>query len=209
MVEWKGATTAYVVSWYDQSPTSATASGKNASQTDTTKQPTYNSTSYLIDFGASGYLTLPNNTFPINNNPLSIVYKYTGVGTYAGTIFYSGNGTNEEAFRTNPSMALWKTISGTTTGSGSGYTPSTGSGVEAFVYSANSVVFHQKGNATPSTTISTGANYVGGATCYLGYGLGGFAYYFGGKLSNFSIFNTALTGSLETTSSDLGIMGNI
>jgi hypothetical protein len=74
---WIGSGTAYVAIWYDQS-----GKGKNAYQTTTTSQPSYNPILKLLDFStpnASAYLLCPTFTFPQNNTSQTVVHK---VGTF-------------------------------------------------------------------------------------------------------------------------------
>ena len=69
-----GTTILYVVIWYDQSPTSSTGSGKNATQTTASIQPTFNTTGY-INFAnnVNSYFNLPDGTVPYKTSFVNIV----------------------------------------------------------------------------------------------------------------------------------------
>jgi hypothetical protein len=57
---WIGASTGYVSKWYDQS-----GKGKHATQTNTSIQPSYNSSNKSINFTVTGsFFNLPNSTIP-------------------------------------------------------------------------------------------------------------------------------------------------
>ena len=86
---WLAGATAYVVVWYDQ-----TGNGNTASQIDTTKQPTYNTTSKVITFTAVdannyNYFDLPDKTHPYGNSNYTYVSKFSTTNLYGG-LFGSG-----------------------------------------------------------------------------------------------------------------------
>ena len=84
---WLGASTAYVVTWYDQSGT-----GNNATQTTNANQPIFSLSGMLIDSQNSSiqFMNIPSGTVPVGtlNAPYSFVFKHGSqnntVGVYIG-----------------------------------------------------------------------------------------------------------------------------
>ena len=91
------ATTAYVTTWYDQ-----TGNGNHATQTDTTKQPTYNTTGKYINFTARGtagtdadFLTFTSSPYPSGNCNYTYVVKFSTTNNYGGVLFGGDVPTNQ------------------------------------------------------------------------------------------------------------------
>lgn len=86
-----GGLTGYVTKWYDQ-----TGNGNHA--IGGTILPTLNTTSNVVDFGAStglyGYFNLPDNSYPTGNLPYTYVYNQGTV--YSPGYFYTFRGGSED-----------------------------------------------------------------------------------------------------------------
>lgn len=88
---WLGGSTAYVVTWYDQSGNNnhGTASAADAVTFDyATKQ---------LLFGPTGYFILPDATCPINNDPYTFVAYHGSTPNIGGTLVGSGTMANNQA----------------------------------------------------------------------------------------------------------------
>ena len=73
ITSWLNGATGYVAIWYDQS-----AAGNNATQTNTTRQPSINVSGGYIDFTnqTNSYLALPNGTIPYGDSAYTFVLKH-------------------------------------------------------------------------------------------------------------------------------------
>jgi len=87
-----GASYAYVSTWYDQ-----TGNGNNATQTTTTLQAVYNTSTRYVDFGtgtaggqANAYFNLPDGTIPYGNSNYTIVLKHSNISSSTNGIFLWG-----------------------------------------------------------------------------------------------------------------------
>lgn len=93
---WLGASTAYVVTWYDQS-----GSGNNATQTTTANQPIFSLLDMLIDSQNSStqFMNIPSGTVPVSalNAPYSFVFKHGGQNNNVGVYLGAGSTTNNNA----------------------------------------------------------------------------------------------------------------
>jgi hypothetical protein len=84
LLSWLGASTGYIVTWYDQS-----GRGNHATQTNTAAQPFIDPINNRIDFtSGSSYFNLPNGTVP-NNVAYTVTVKHNNIG-YGGTWLSSG-----------------------------------------------------------------------------------------------------------------------
>ena len=91
LTSWLGANTAYVSTWYDQSTV-----GNNATQTDTTKQPTFDLVNKCINFAvpSNSFFNLNNNTVPSGDSAYTVLMKHGqfNLASYpAATYLSSGN----------------------------------------------------------------------------------------------------------------------
>lgn len=97
ITSWANGATCYVTTWYDQS-----GSGRNATQTNTTIQPTLDITNRRLTFPSSAFFNLPDGTVPFNNSAYTVTLKHGTLGTTSSGFLGSGSygtagGTN--AFR--------------------------------------------------------------------------------------------------------------
>jgi hypothetical protein len=77
--------TAYVTKWYDQ-----TGNGHHATAIGS-PLPFLDTTSFVVDFGSTGYFSLADGSFPTGNLPYTYLYKQGRIDTTKGaTIAYSG-----------------------------------------------------------------------------------------------------------------------
>lgn len=93
---WLGASTAYVVTWYDQSGT-----GNNATQTTNANQPIFSLSGMLIDSENSStqFMNIPSGTVPVGtlNAPYSFVFKHGSQNNIYGTYIGGGDITTNTA----------------------------------------------------------------------------------------------------------------
>lgn len=93
---WIGASTGFVTIWYDQS---INVTKKNATQTTTTNQPTFDLTNKCISLPTNTFFNLPNGTIPIGNGLYTVVLKHGDMNNNAAGILGGGNyGTLNQAF---------------------------------------------------------------------------------------------------------------
>lgn len=81
--------TAYITKWYDQTGNSNHGIAVNT--------PIYNTTKKTVDF-ASGYFSLPDNSFPTGNLAYTYIFTpvdYTLPGSYRSIVVYSGGSHND------------------------------------------------------------------------------------------------------------------
>ncbi len=84
---WLGTSTAFVVTWYDQS-----GKGNHATQSTTAQQPRFDIIHSRVDFttgSGTGFLNLPSGTVP-NNIAYTVTTKHHTIGGTAGTWLGSG-----------------------------------------------------------------------------------------------------------------------
>jgi len=85
LITFLGGQTAYVTIWYDQ-----TGNGNNATGAGTTL-PIYNTSTNNIDFGTTGYFTLPNGAYPSGNSAYSFIFTPLNQPSSApGQAIYTG-----------------------------------------------------------------------------------------------------------------------
>ena len=78
---------AYVTIWYDQTGNGNNATGVN--------NPTYNTSTNNIDFGATGYFTLPNSAYPSGNSAYSFIFTPLNQPANTNQVIYTGGDYSE------------------------------------------------------------------------------------------------------------------
>ena len=118
---WLGASTAYVVTWYDQS-----GKGNHATQTTTSQQPIFDSTKYRVDFtSGSSFFNLPSGTVPQGRSYNTVSGTYISTNSAARTTFISDNNSLESIYDTVMNATV--TMNGTFIGSNQNATYMSGS----------------------------------------------------------------------------------
>lgn len=146
IVDFLGGETGYVTIWYDQ-----TGNGHHATAAGTTL-PTFNTTSSVVDFGLTGYFSLPDNSYPTGNSNYTYIYKQ-GVSYITNPsvtkIVFSG-GTSKRHIVLNRSDNLFNNI-WTGTG-GNNYTELVG----GVLGNVNNVIVITYGGGSNNNTIPSG-----------------------------------------------------
>ena len=101
LTSWLNGATAYVPVWYDQS-----GKGSNATQTNTSYQPTFNTTSGFMSFTSNAYMGLPDGTVPYGNSRYTVMFRHNNINSVGGVILGSGT------YGTNNSTNAFNTVSG-------------------------------------------------------------------------------------------------
>ena len=201
----KGATTAYVVSWYDQSKTGATTliTGlHHATQSTTTLQPTYDATNKYIDFytNSNSYFGLTDSTFPTGDSSYTVIVKLKDINSTQGHWLCAGTPSNNQeiGFRKAGDVAPYNQyycyvyaivsfIVGT-------YTSNS---IITYDYNSTSKVnnFYQNGSGNVSYT-SSGTRAITSNSHYIGTGNNKTAAEcLNGQIYHLSIFNTVLSSA--------------
>ena len=108
LITFLGGQTAYVTIWYDQ-----TGNGNNATGAGTTL-PIYNTSTNNIDFGTTGYFTLPDGAYPSGNSAYSFIFTplnqpNASQSIYAGGAYTNGQLLQGAIYYTNsiPYLNIW------------------------------------------------------------------------------------------------------
>ena len=198
LTAWLGGATAYVETWYDQS---GQTTPKNATQTNTTIQPTFDLTTKSVSINAITYLNIISNMYGTGNIPYSIIYKSmlasslsVGGNSKYPTVFTSGAQgpppvPNQSIYIICSTIDIQQDWYGTADFS---YTrPASNNEVVSNTYDAVSRKMFINGTEVANNTPATKINMVSG-TSYIGF-FAGAATKFTGNIGFLCLFNTTLS----------------